>query len=192
MCPCHGGACYQDGSAPLDLPSAACSSTATKLKMENFSLKAGEMPTPGQPVAHKAGGKPTCALIQKVGDWFDLRLQLGTPIRETAQHMVPHVRPQSWFYVFSGSAGLTCFMLQVVTGILLALIYVPSAGEAWNSLQTLNHVVSLGWFIRALHGWGSNFMVAIVPDPYAAGLPLWSLQVSKKNLHGLWACGFSC
>ena len=35
-------------------------------------------------------------------------------------------------------------------------------GEAWNSLQTLNHQVTLGWFIRALHGWGSNFMVAIV------------------------------
>jgi len=49
-----------------------------------------------------------------------------------------------------------------VTGILLALIYVPSAGEAWSSLQALNHDVTLGWFIRALHGWGSNFMVAIV------------------------------
>src|SRR4029077_6832528 len=61
-----------------------------------------------------------------------------------------------------GSAALTCFMLQIVTGILLALIYVPSAGEAWNSLQVLNHGIPLGWFIRALHGWGSNFMVAIV------------------------------
>src|SRR5438105_5327415 len=99
-------------------------------------------------------------LIQKLGDWFDLRLQLGTPIRETAQHPVPR-ETASWFYVF-GSAALTCFMLQVVTGILLALIYVPSAGEAWNSLQTLNHGISLGWFIRALHGWGSNFMIAIV------------------------------
>src|SRR3982074_2758494 len=99
-------------------------------------------------------------LIQKMGEWFDLRLQLGTPIRETAEHPVPR-ETASWFYVF-GSAALTCFMLQIVTGILLALIYVPSAGEAWNSLQTLNHSVSLGWFIRALHGWGSNFMVAIV------------------------------
>ena len=43
---------------------------------------------------------------------------------------------------------------------LLALIYVPSAGEAWNSLQYLNHGVTLGWFLRAVHGWGSNFMVA--------------------------------
>src|SRR5438093_1842358 len=99
-------------------------------------------------------------LIQKLGEWFDLRLQLGAPIRETAGHPVPR-ETASWFYVF-GSAALTCFMLQIVTGILLALIYVPSAGEAWNSLQTLNHGVALGWFIRALHGWGSNFMVAIV------------------------------
>src|SRR5271163_848562 len=99
-------------------------------------------------------------LIKKLGDWFDLRLQLGTPIREAAEHAVPR-ETASWFYVF-GSAALTCFMLQVVTGILLALIYVPSAGEAWISLQTLNHGIALGWFVRALHGWGSNFMVAIV------------------------------
>jgi len=99
-------------------------------------------------------------LIQKLAAWFDLRLQLGTSIRETAEHPVPR-ETASWFYVF-GSAALTCFMLQIVTGILLALIYVPSAGEAWSSLQTLNHGIALGWFIRALHGWGSNFMVAIV------------------------------
>src|SRR5256885_1367204 len=61
-----------------------------------------------------------------------------------------------------GSAATVVLALQVVTGILLAFIYVPSAGEAWNSLHTLNQHVSAGWFIRALHGWGSNFMVAIV------------------------------
>jgi len=99
-------------------------------------------------------------VIQKLANWLDLRLQLGAPIRETLEHPVPR-ETASWFYVF-GSAALTCFMLQIVTGILLALIYVPSAGEAWSSLQTLNHGISLGWFIRALHGWGSNFMVAIV------------------------------
>jgi ubiquinol-cytochrome c reductase cytochrome b subunit len=99
-------------------------------------------------------------LIGKVGAWLDQRLKLGAAIRETAEHPVPR-NTSSWLYVF-GSAALTVFLLQVVTGILLALIYVPSAGEAWNSLQTLNHSVSLGWFIRALHGWGSNFMIAIV------------------------------
>lgn len=99
-------------------------------------------------------------LITQIGEWFDRRLQLAAPIRETAEHPVPR-NTASWWYVF-GSAALTVFILQIVTGILLALIYVPSASEAWNSLQALNHDVTLGWFIRALHGWGSNFMVAIV------------------------------
>src|ERR1700730_16009348 len=99
-------------------------------------------------------------LIQRVGEWLDLRLQLGTSIRETAEHPVPR-ETASWFYVF-GSAAFVAFMLQIVTGIMLALIYVPSAAEAWSSLQILNNNVSLGWYIRALHGWGSDFMVAIV------------------------------
>ena len=85
---------------------------------------------------------------------------MAGPSAETAEHPVPR-ETASWFYVF-GSAAFVVFMLQIVTGIMLAFIYVPSAGEAWNSLQTLNHQVALGWFIRALHGWGSDFMVAIV------------------------------
>jgi ubiquinol-cytochrome c reductase cytochrome b subunit len=99
-------------------------------------------------------------LIETLGNWFDERLKVAATLRETAEHPVPR-ETASWLYVF-GSAALTVFVLQIVTGILLALIYVPSAGEAWNSLQILNHSVPLGWFIRALHGWGSNFMVAIV------------------------------
>jgi ubiquinol-cytochrome c reductase cytochrome b subunit len=99
-------------------------------------------------------------VLTQIGDWFDRRLQLATPIREVAEHPVPR-NTASWWYVF-GSAALTVFLLQLATGILLALIYVPSASEAWSSLQALNHEVTLGWFIRAMHGWGSNFMVAIV------------------------------
>ena len=67
-------------------------------------------------------------------------------------HPVP-AKAASWWYVF-GSAATVLLMMQVMTGILLALVYTPSAGEAWNSLQFLNHNVTLGWFLRALHGWG--------------------------------------
>ncbi|MGA9567263.1 MAG: cytochrome b N-terminal domain-containing protein [Candidatus Korobacteraceae bacterium] len=98
--------------------------------------------------------------LKQIGEWFDERLQLGGAIRDAMSHPVPR-KSASWWYVF-GSAALTIFGLQVVTGILLALTYVPSAGEAWNSLQYLNHQVTLGWFLRAVHGWGSNFMVAVV------------------------------
>jgi ubiquinol-cytochrome c reductase cytochrome b subunit len=99
-------------------------------------------------------------LIQNILEWFDARLQVGATLRETAEHPVPR-ETASWFYVF-GSAAFIVFLLQIASGITLALVYVPSAGEAWSSLQTLNHDVALGWFARAVHGWGSEFMVAIV------------------------------
>ena len=75
----------------------------------------------------------------------DSRLQLGEPIKEMALHPVPN-RAASWWYVF-GSAALVLVMLQMVTGILLALVYVPFAGQAWNSLEVLNHHLTLGWFL---------------------------------------------
>lgn len=96
----------------------------------------------------------------RVYAWFEQRLQLEAPIKDAMLHPVPR-NTASWWYVF-GSAAFTLLFLQIVTGILLALVYVPSAGQAWNSLNVLNHEIPLGWFLRAMHGWGSNFMVAIV------------------------------
>src|ERR1700744_5276708 len=98
--------------------------------------------------------------LKTLYSWFDSRLQLGGPIKEMGLHPVPH-KNASWWYDF-GSAAFVLLMLQIVTGILLALVYVPSAGQAWNSLNVLNHQLTLGWFLRAMHGWGSNFMVAVV------------------------------
>src|SRR5271170_6389603 len=99
-------------------------------------------------------------VIKNLAEWFDLRLKLGQTIKETMAHPVPR-RTASWAYVF-GSASLTVMMLQFITGICLAFVYIPSADQAWTSLQVLNHQQAFGWFIRALHGWGSNFMVALV------------------------------
>ncbi len=99
-------------------------------------------------------------LLKALGAWLDFRLRLGEGIREAATHPIPK-SSASWWYVF-GSAALTVFGIQVVTGILLAIVYVPSAAQAWSSLQVLNHDLTLGWFLRAMHGWASNFMVALV------------------------------
>jgi ubiquinol-cytochrome c reductase cytochrome b subunit len=93
-------------------------------------------------------------------NWVERRLGLGKPAIEAAEHPIPR-SSASWMYVF-GSAATVLLVLQVVTGILLALTYTPSAGDAWQSLQLLNHEVPLGWFLRAIHGWGSDFMIAIV------------------------------
>jgi ubiquinol-cytochrome c reductase cytochrome b subunit len=99
-------------------------------------------------------------ILKQIYDWLELRLQLEGPVKDAALHSVPR-NTASWWYVF-GSAAFTLLILQIVTGILLAIVYVPSAGQAWSSLEVLNHQLELGWFLRAVHGWGSNFMVAVV------------------------------
>src|SRR5499427_3861215 len=104
--------------------------------------------------------KHAMRILKKTYSWLEQRVQLEAPIKEAALHPVPR-NTASWWYVF-GSAAFTLLMLQVVTGILLAIVYVPSAGQAWSSLNVLNHQLALGWFLRAVHGWGSNFMVAVV------------------------------
>ncbi|MGB6781563.1 MAG: cytochrome b N-terminal domain-containing protein [Terracidiphilus sp.] len=93
-------------------------------------------------------------------DWLERRIQLEGPVKDAALHPVPR-STASWLYVF-GSASLTLLALQVATGICLALVYSPSAATAWQSLEVLNHQLPLGWFLRAMHGWGSDFMVAVV------------------------------
>jgi ubiquinol-cytochrome c reductase cytochrome b subunit len=97
---------------------------------------------------------------ERLYDWVERRVQLEGPVKEIVLHKVPR-ETASWWYVF-GSASLTLLIFQVVTGIFLAFTYVPSANDAWPSLQFLNQQVALGWFVRGLHGWGSNFMVAAV------------------------------
>jgi ubiquinol-cytochrome c reductase cytochrome b subunit len=99
-------------------------------------------------------------LIKQIYEWLDFRLRLGKPVQEIMAHRVPR-NTASWAYVF-GSGSLTLMILQFVTGICLAFVYVPSADQAWNSLQTLNHSQGFGWIIRGMHGWGSNLMVGMV------------------------------
>ncbi|MCX6971650.1 MAG: cytochrome b N-terminal domain-containing protein [Verrucomicrobia bacterium] len=92
--------------------------------------------------------------------WVDDRLHLTKLYESTAGHHVPQ-SSGSWFYVF-GSATLLCFMIQIATGILLAMVYVPSAAEAYTTLEYLTFHQYLGWFLRGVHYWGSNFMVGIM------------------------------
>jgi ubiquinol-cytochrome c reductase cytochrome b subunit len=99
-------------------------------------------------------------MLSNIALWIDERVHVSKLFASTAGHTVP-ASAGSWFYVF-GSGTLLCFLIQIVTGICLAFVYVPSANEAYTSLEYLNYQQPLGWFLRALHYWGSNFMVAIM------------------------------
>jgi ubiquinol-cytochrome c reductase cytochrome b subunit len=98
--------------------------------------------------------------LRNIAVWLDDRLHITALFASTAGHEVP-ASAGSWFYVF-GSATLLCFVIQIITGACLAFVYIPSTNEAWTSLEYLNHAQFLGWYLRAVHNWGANFMVAIM------------------------------
>jgi ubiquinol-cytochrome c reductase cytochrome b subunit len=98
--------------------------------------------------------------FKAIGEWLDERLDLESLYRSSAGHTIPR-SSASWWYVL-GSATLVCFVIQIVTGICLALVYVPSADQAYASLEVIDYRQTLGWFLRATHYWGSNFMVALM------------------------------
>ncbi|MEK7475050.1 MAG: cytochrome b N-terminal domain-containing protein [Candidatus Coatesbacteria bacterium] len=100
--------------------------------------------------------------MKRILDWVDERLGAG-PIWKAlfARHVPEASGPAAWFYTL-GSASLFVFTIQVVTGILLAMNYVPSADHAHDSVQFIETQVVLGRFIRGLHHWGATFMVVLV------------------------------
>ena len=99
------------------------------------------------------------SVIQQVFGWFDLRLGIRSAIMPILTHPVP--RGLGWFYVF-GSATLTMFVLQVLTGICLAVVYVPAGNDAYTSLVYLNTEQPLGWLLRAVHYWSATGMVVML------------------------------
>jgi ubiquinol-cytochrome c reductase cytochrome b subunit len=92
-----------------------------------------------------------------MGQWLQERL--GTSADSQALR-VPR-RSISWAYVF-GSAAFVLLLLEFVTGLCLALVYSPSADNAWQSLLYLNYQQPFGWYLRALHFWGSNFLLTLL------------------------------
>jgi ubiquinol-cytochrome c reductase cytochrome b subunit len=98
-----------------------------------------------------------------VGNWFDTRLRLLATLLPMLRHPIPReaAGPMGWWYVF-GSASLTLLLIQILTGIGLALVYVPAADKAYDSLLWMDYQQPLGWFLRALHYYAGSGMVVLV------------------------------
>lgn len=99
------------------------------------------------------------AWLRTTGNWLEARLGLAESILPMMRHPVP--TGARWWYVF-GSATLTLFMVQVITGICLALVYVPAPDQAFDSLEYLNHDQYLGWLLRAVHNYAATGMVCMM------------------------------
>jgi ubiquinol-cytochrome c reductase cytochrome b subunit len=101
--------------------------------------------------------------LQNIGDWFDARLGISAVFMPMLRHPVPRQLEgaEGWWYVF-GSASLTFFLIQIITGIGLALVYVPAADKAYDSLLYLDYEQPYGWFLRALHYYAGSGMVVML------------------------------
>src|SRR6516165_1335974 len=101
--------------------------------------------------------------LRAVGNWFDARLRVRETLGPMMRHPIPReaAGPMGWWYVF-GSASLTLLLIQILTGIGLAVVYVPSADKAYDSLLAMNYDQPLGWFLRALHYYAGSGMVVLV------------------------------
>ncbi len=103
-------------------------------------------------------------LFFNVVAWFEDRTGLWATFGPFLTHLAP--RDAKWWYVF-GSATLLCFMIQVGTGVALAFSYIPSSGDAYQSLLFITKDLTLfgyhiGAFVRAMHYYGASGMVLLV------------------------------
>ncbi len=61
-----------------------------------------------------------------------------------------------------GGTALLLFVNQVITGVLLAIYYKPSAEAAYGSVRYIEQQVAMGWLIRQMHAWGAALMIIFV------------------------------
>lgn len=98
-------------------------------------------------------------IITRLDNWLDSRTGIDSILHESLDE--PIHGGASWAYVF-GSGLLFLFVSQVITGVFLALYYVPSADHAHTVVSYIVKVVSSGSFIRSIHAYGSSGIIILL------------------------------
>lgn len=99
--------------------------------------------------------------MNKVSSWFAERVPVsGQQIRELTNEPVPNHMKRWWFCL--GGTPAYLFVVQIITGILLAVYYQPAPQVAFESVQFITNEVSLGWYFRSMHKWAATLMIAAV------------------------------
>jgi len=91
--------------------------------------------------------------------WLNRRTGLDDVLRAALYEPIPGGARLA--YIF-GSGLLFIFLSQVITGVFLALYYVPSADHAHTTVAYITKVVTAGSFLRSLHAYGASAMVIVL------------------------------
>jgi menaquinol-cytochrome c reductase cytochrome b subunit len=100
-------------------------------------------------------------------DWLEERSGLVGALRYFLFRKVPG--DTNWFHTL-GSATLTAFLVQAVTGVILAMYYKPDATlnprtgttAAYGSIQHITNDLTLGWLVRGMHKWGASVFIILM------------------------------
>lgn len=96
-----------------------------------------------------------------VGQWIAERVPIrGADLWELTNEPVPNHLKRWWFCL--GGTPAYLFVVQIVTGILLAFYYQPAPESAYESVRYITQEASYGWYFRSLHKWGATLMIAAV------------------------------
>lgn len=98
-------------------------------------------------------------ILKQVWRWFGDRTGIPEAVSNVVRHPVPP--GTGWMYVF-GSATLVAFLVLVVTGIILATLYIPSTANAYDSIEFITNEVPFGRIIRGMHYFAASAMVVFV------------------------------
>jgi quinol-cytochrome oxidoreductase complex cytochrome b subunit len=92
-------------------------------------------------------------------DWIEERSGLVGGIKYFLFRKVPG--DINWFQTL-GSATLTAFAVQAVTGVILAMYYKPDPANAYSSIQHITNDVFAGWLVRGMHRWGASVFIILM------------------------------
>ena len=93
-------------------------------------------------------------------NWFDDRLPVSSFWKAV---MTDYQAPKNFnFWYYMGSLALLVLVIQIFSGILLAMHYKPSAAEAFASVEYIMRDVDWGWLIRYMHTTGASFFFILI------------------------------
>ena len=98
--------------------------------------------------------------FRNIYNWVEVRLGIKELVEK---NLTGYLLPRNINFWYSmGSILLFIFAMQVATGILLLVYYIPEADKAFGSVTAIMNRVPFGWLIRMCHAVGSNMMVLVL------------------------------
>jgi cytochrome b6 len=121
----------------------------------------------------------------RLKDWLDERYDREAIKKLAKSKLIPEHRYDLWYY--TGGITLFLFILQFMSGMLMALYYVPHIDFAHKSIIEIVTKLNMGWFFRSLHHWGSQLCIAFLFIHLFGTLLLKSY---RKPREFVWVTGF--